>query len=110
MTATERSKPPQLPVPVAEILYVSLEHILDLAEGGREIPKTLTDNMRLVMKTYSKYRTDVLVKRGNDAVDARRYTDIARQSLHRWLTMRASKHIELQADFDRWAEELSDDG
>lgn len=108
MTSTGRDKPPQISLPVAEILYVALDHVLNAVEDRDDVT-ALVENMRRVMKTYGKYRTAVLVKRGDSPEDARRYTDVARQSLHRWLTMQASKRIELQADFDRWTEELTSD-
>jgi len=56
MTATGRDKPPQISLPVAEILYVALDHVLEHVEG---MDDALVENMRQVMKTYSKYRTAV---------------------------------------------------
>ena len=109
MTPTGRDKPPQISLPVAEILYIAMDHVLEHVEG---MDDALVENMHQGdedVKTYSKYRTAVLAKRGNGSDAAREYTDIARGALNRWLGTRATKRQAMQGDFDQWARELNDD-
>lgn len=103
-----RTDLPMIPVATAEILYVALGHILAHVEKHGNYPPHMAESMRQVMGTYHKVRTNTMAHRGHNAASVQRYTAMAQRSLQRWLETRAAKTEELEAHFDRWAEELSD--
>ena len=104
-----RSELPMIPVATAEILYVALGHVLAYVDKHGNYPQHMADNMRQVMKTYHKVRGNTMAHRGHTPDSIQRYTAMAQRSLERWLDTRTAKTEELQADFDRWANELNSD-
>lgn len=100
-----------VPVATAEILYVALGHVLAHVEKHGTYPPHMAESMRRVMGTYHKVRANTMAHRGHNAASVQKYTATAQRSLTRWLESQTAKTEELEAHFDRWAEELiaSDD-
>jgi hypothetical protein len=101
-------KVPMIPVAAAEILYVAMDHILTHIDKHGEYPKHMSDDMRRVLGTYHKVRSNAMAHRGHDAMAVRRYTETAQRSLAQWMNLRAAKSEELEGHFDQWKEELGD--
>lgn len=102
------SKLPMIPVATAEILYVALDHVLTHVEKHGEYPKHMSDDMRRVLGTYNKVRTNAMAQRGHNAAAVTKYTEMAQRSLGRWIDHRAAKTVELTEHFDQWKEELGE--
>lgn len=100
---------PHVPANIAEILYVSLRHVLDYVEEHGTYPQRMVDNMRKLVGAYDRQRTKALGAQNISPDATRRYTGMAAFALARWLDTQAAREQVTQEDFDKWAEELTSD-
>lgn len=100
-----------VPADIAEVLYVSLRHVLDYVGEHGTYPAHMADNMRKILDGFDHQRTEAMGEQHISREATRRYTAMAAFALTNWLEKRAASTQEEQQHFDRWRTELaSEDG
>ena len=99
----------QIPVRVAEMLFVAFSMTLDEIERCTDYPRDLIDNMREMLRAYEADRTKALKGRGLNDFHVKSYTEGATKKLLAWVLEKEAKAQTASQDFNRWTEELKDE-
>jgi len=98
---------PTIPLKYSELLHVAMCTVIHVIETTTDYPTT---NMQQVVAAYTVSRDKHLTGQGFTKDQIKLFTEAATDSLVAWLEERHVKSRELDADFNRWASEMRDDG
>jgi hypothetical protein len=101
---------PQIPVSLAEMLFISLGHVLDHIEQHGTYPPIMAHNIRKVLDRYDRDRTGALLMQGAPSMAVARYKEYAALKWQKWMQDKALQDEAAQADFEKWAQEMESDG
>lgn len=97
---------PKIPLGLGEMLYISLNHVLNYVKANGHYPDDMADSIRKLLSRYENDRTGALLMQGIPGVAIDRYTEFTALKWGKWMTEEREKHRALRNDFDLWAKEL----
>lgn len=99
---------PQIPATLAEAVYSALDYALTHLHTHGSMPKDMVENLGKVAMAYDRSRTYFMVQRGVPPAVVEKFSRLSADKLEAWMGKQEKKVETSNADFERWARELSD--